>query len=90
MYCLRAYRCLAALIVVSIVLMYRAMRMQLQPFCTITDCNRSCHQVHRQNQESSTHSVSADFLKAKRNLLWRQNYSFAQGERNCEEVLLEI
>lgn len=79
-------------IVVSIALMYRAMRMQLQPFCTTANCNRSCHQVHRRNQEPSSPSVSvpADFLKTKRNLLRRQNYFFIQGEQNHQQILFKI
>ncbi|KAL3990347.1 hypothetical protein ACH3XW_31370 [Acanthocheilonema viteae] len=70
--------------------MYRAMRMQLQPFCTTANCNRSCHQVHRRNQEPSTPSVSAsaDFLKAKRNLLRRQNYFFVQEIGTKSEPML--
>ncbi|CAG9535247.1 unnamed protein product [Cercopithifilaria johnstoni] len=70
--------------------MYRAMRMQLQPFCTTTDCNRSCHQVHHRNQESSTLSVSAsaDFLKAKLNLLHRQNYFVVQETGAKSEPML--
>ncbi|KAM3728331.1 5-methyltetrahydropteroyltriglutamate--homocysteine methyltransferase [Dirofilaria immitis] len=56
------------------------MRTQLQPFCTNTNCNRSCHQVHRRNKELSSPfvSISADFLKVKRNLSCGQNYSFAE------------
>ncbi|VIO88954.1 Uncharacterized protein BM_BM9571 [Brugia malayi] len=68
--------------------MYRAMRTQLQPFCTITDCNRSCHQVHRRNQEPSPPSVSSDFLKAKQRLLRRKNDFFVKEiGRKPEPVL---
>uniref|UniRef100_A0A0R3RRW2 Uncharacterized protein n=1 Tax=Elaeophora elaphi TaxID=1147741 RepID=A0A0R3RRW2_9BILA len=70
--------------------MYRSMRTQLQPFCTTINCNRSCHQVHRRNQEPATPCipVSADFLKKKRNLFRRQNYFFVQEiETKSEPVL---
>ncbi|VDK72871.1 unnamed protein product [Litomosoides sigmodontis] len=70
--------------------MYRAMRMQLQPFCTTTNCNRSCHQVHRQNQESPKPSVwePVNFFKAKQNLSSRQNYFFVQEIGTKSEPIL--
>ncbi|EFO19844.2 hypothetical protein LOAG_08649 [Loa loa] len=90
MRCLKGLALLSSsYIVVSIVLMYRAMRTQLQPFCTTAECNRSCHQVHRRNQEPSAPSVSVsvDFLKAKRNLShW--NYFFVEEIGTKSEPVL--
>uniref|UniRef100_A0A915Q3N7 Uncharacterized protein n=1 Tax=Setaria digitata TaxID=48799 RepID=A0A915Q3N7_9BILA len=64
-------------IAVIVVLMYRAMRSELQPFCTTTGCNRSCHQVHRLIQDSSPSSASVS-TETKRSLLRNQNHSFVQ------------
>ncbi|EJW88478.1 hypothetical protein WUBG_00606 [Wuchereria bancrofti] len=70
--------------------MYRAMRTQLQPFCTITDCNHSCHQVHRRNQEPCPPSVSSDFLKAKQRLLRRKNDFFVKEIKRKPEPVLAV
>ncbi|VDN02320.1 unnamed protein product [Thelazia callipaeda] len=58
------------------VFMYRKIRAQLQPFCTVTDCNRSCLCVHRQRQQmSSASGSSTDFeLKASSSRLRRGNH----------------